>query len=648
MGKYLQNKRIKRKFKEDIEPQEILLDKLAQKKEEDLGISEKKLEVPLSSKILKVFYSLIIATILLLFLQTFYFQVIQGDVFSQASKDNSLRIHFLRSERGIIYDRNLKPLVSNFASFDLVLDKRDLPENYEEKRKTVETISQIIKKDPQNLQNEIEESESAEILILENIPHETLLLLEPKISELTGFRIEKNTVRDYKDGTTFSHLIGYTGKINQTELSTLEDYSISDYIGKTGLEKFYENILRGKPGKLLIEKDVLGQKKKETLASLPEAGKSLVLYLDSGLQRKIEESLSQMLINVGGRAGVGIAMDPKTGGILSLVSLPSFDNNLFSQGISAENLQKILNNPRKPLFNRAVSGEYVMGSTIKPLIASAALEEKIIDPEREINCQGVISVPNPYDPEIIYEYHDWKVHGLTDIRKAIAESCNVFFYTVGGGYKNFKGLGVERIKKYLNIFGWGQALGIDFPGEKEGLIPDSSWKESRFENPAEKIWYPGDTYHLSIGQGFISATPLQVVTAFLAIANGGKLYQPQVIQKIVESSKNSPRAIEEIQPKIIRENFINPENLKIVREGMREAVIYGSSVILNTLPVKTAAKTGTAELGKNRYHNWVTVFAPYEDPQIVLTIMLESVPGVQAAALPVAKEVLNWYFSPKE
>lgn len=659
----LNKRKIKGKFQETIEPQEVLLDKLAQKKEEELGISEKKLEVPLSLRILKAFYFLSLALIFLLFLKAFYFQIIQGDVFSKESEDNSLRTVFLKSERGVIYDRDFEQLVSNLPSFDLVLDKRDLPKGDEEIKKIIETVAKIIKKEPGALRKEIEESESAEILVLENIPHEILLLLEPKISELPGFRIEKNTVRNYKAGQTFAHLIGYTGKINTTELSSLENYSISDYIGKTGLEKFYEGILRGNPGKILIEKDALGQKRKETLDSLPESGESLVLYLDSALQRKIEESLSEMLRNTGGRAGVGIAIDPNSGGILALVSLPSFNNNLFSQGITFEELEKIKNNPRNPLFNRAISGGYVIGSTIKPLIASAALEEKIIDPERKINCQGVISVPNPYDPEVIYEYHDWKVHGLTDIRKAIAESCNVFFYSVGGGYKDFnlKGLGVQNIKKYLELFGWGQVTGIDLPEEKGGLIPDPAWKENYFENPLDKIWYPGDTYHLSIGQGFISATPLQVVTAFSAIANGGKLYQPQVVQKIVDSEKN---VVEEFKPKIIRDsnppttlplaggeqapNFISSENLQIVREGMRQAVTSasGSSVILNTLPVKAAAKTGTAQTGEtNVYHNWVTVFAPYEDPQIVLTIMLEDVPGVQAAALPVARDVLNWYFT---
>jgi len=641
----LNKRKIKGKFQETIEPHEVLLDKLAQKKEEELGISEKKLEVPLSLKILRAFYFLSLGLIILLFIQSFYFQIIQGEFFSQESQDNSLRTIFLRSDRGVIYDKDFKQLVSNLPSFDLVLDKRDLPEDDEERKKVVGEISEIIKKESETFQKEIDESEEAEMLILENIPHETLLLLEPKISELPGFRIEKNTVRDYKQGATFAHLIGYTSKINTAELSAFENYSISDYIGKTGLEKSYETILRGKPGEILIEKDASGQKRKETQASQPEGGESLVLYLDSALQEKIEESLSEMLKNTGGQAGVGIAMDPKSGGILALVSLPTFDNNLFSQGISVKKLQTILNDSKKPLFNRAVSGAYVTGSTIKPLIASAVLEEKIIDPDKKINCQGEISIPNPYDSTITKIFHDWATHGSVDLRKAIAVSCDVYFWTVGGGYGNIKGLGVSKIKQYLNLFGWGQKTGIDLPGEIDGFIPDPEWKENTFTNEVEKIWYQGDTYNLSIGQGFLSVTPLQVTTAFSAIANGGKLYQPKVVHEIVDSEKN---VLETFSSKIIRENFISEESLQIVREGMRQAVTSasGSSAILNTLPQKAAAKTGTAQTSKeNIYHNWVTVFAPYEDPQIVLTIMLENVPGVQAAALPVARDVLNWYFT---
>lgn len=642
-SKGLGGRKIKFKSRQTIEPQEVLLDRLAKHKEEELGISEKKLEVPLSSKILKIFYYISLTMLLLLFINTFYFDVIKGKDYLQQSKNNSQRVAYSRPPRGIIYDANMEQLVFNVPSFDLILDKRDLPEDASQRKKIIDKVSGIIKQNPDDLQKGINGSKNSDILVLESIPQDSLVLLEAKMSEFMGFRIEKNTMRNYKDGSDFAHLIGYMGKINDTEFSSMKDYSINDYVGKTGLEKFYQDILRGKPGKTITEKDVIGNKIKEYSASSPELGGNLVLYLNAGLQRKAQESLSTTMASVGSRAGSVVAMDPKTGGILAMVSEPSFDNNLFSQGILSKDLQALSNNPQKPFLNRVVSGGYVTGSTIKPLMGSAALQEGIINPNTTIDCKGKISIQSPYDPTVVYTYNDLHVHGITDIKKAIAESCNVFFMTMGGGYGNQKGLGVELVKKYLNLFGWGEKTNIDFPEEVSGLIPDLAWKESHFATKLDKMWFTGDTYNMSIGQGYLSATPLQVVTAFSSIANNGKLLEPHIVQKIIDENKNT---IKEIQPKIVREGFITPDNLAVIRQGMRDAVTYGSSVTLNSLPVKVASKTGTAQTPRtNNFHNWVTVFAPYDDPQIVITVQLENVPGLQAAALPVAKDILNWYFA---
>lgn len=639
----LGRRKIKFKSRETIEPQEVLLDRLAQHKEVEMGISEKKLEVPLNSKILRIFYSVSVILFLVLFGVTFYLEVIRGSEYSRLSKDNSQRIIYSRLDRGVIYDSKLEQLVFNIPSFDLVLDKRDLPQDSAVSKNEVSAVANIIKINPDNLQKEIDDSKTSEILILENIPHDILVLLEAKIFELSGFRIEKNTIRSYKDGSNFAHLIGYMGKINEDELLVNENYSIADYIGKSGLEKFYEGILRGVPGKTIIEKDAMGKKMKEYTASEPVAGENLVLYLDAGLQKKSADALTQIMANVGSKAGAVIAIDPKTGGILTMVSEPSFDNNLFSRGISAKDLQTILNDPQKPFLNRIVAGGYVTGSTIKPLIGSAALQENIIGPNTTVNCKGSISVTSPYDPSVVWTFNDLHVHGITNVKKALAESCNVFFMTIGGGYGSQRGLGVDLIKKYLNLFGWGSPTNIDYPEEIAGRVPDPEWKKTYFENKEDQIWYPGDTYNLSIGQGYLSATPLQVVTAFATIANNGKLMEPHIVKEIVDNDKNVAK---EIEPKVVREGFISLDNLAVIRQGMRDAVTYGSSVTLNSLPVKVAAKTGTAQTpNTNKFHNWVTVFAPYDDPQIVITIMMENVPGLQAAVLPVAKEILNYYFS---
>lgn len=638
VSKEYKNKKIKRLAKE-IEPQEILLDSLAQKKESEMGISEKKIEVPLSQKMLKVFFLVFFILILGLFGKVFQLQILEKEELLAKAGENKFIIFKIRAERGVIYDSNLNQLVSNLPIFDLICQKSELPQKAKEREKVLKEISQILKTNLEDLKMRISQAQESEILISQNLSHPELILLETKIKELPGFQVRQSSKRNYQE-EAFSHLLGYTGKISSAELKKdPENYSIFDWVGRQGLEKSYEKILRKNPGKLKIERNALGQEISREIVKFPESGKNLVLWLDSDLQKKLSQALKNSLEKLGLKKGAAVALDPQTGGVLALVSLPNFDNNLFGQG-DQKALKNLFKDPAKPLFNRAISGQYLMGSTIKPLIAIAALEEKIISPQKKINCQGKIVIPNPWDPENPYLYHDWKTHGPTDIKKAIAESCNVYFYTIGGGYEEQEGLGPSKIKKYLQLFGWGEKTGIDLPGEAQGLIPDPLWKE---EIKGEK-WWDGDTYHLSIGQGDILATPLQIAVAFSAIANGGKLLQPQVVKEILDENKN---LIKKNEPKIIRENFLNPENLQIVREGMREAVIYGSSVSLADLPVKVASKTGTAQTPKpDYYHHWVTVFAPIERPQIVLTIVIEKVKGVQFAALPVAKEVLNWYFSP--
>jgi len=632
----------------DIEPQEILLDKLAQKKGEELGISERKFEVPLSRTFLHLTYIISLVLVLILFIKTFQLQVIQGEQFSVLAEENKFIIHQIKASRGVIFDRDFNQLVFNKPSFDLIYKKNDLPKEELKRLRVLKEVSNILNEDFEILNKKIEESQESQILISDNLSHQTLIILEAKIKELPGFEIENNTIRDYELGEDFAHLIGYTGKIKASELrEDPEFYSITDYIGRDGIEKSYETLLRKNPGKLRVERDALGNLISKEIIQFPESGKSLVLWLDSELQRKIKGELEKTLKTTGAKGVSAVALDPNTGGVLALVSLPSFDNNLFQKGADSEALNNLLKDPfeLKPLFNRVVSGQYLTGSTIKPLIASAVLEEKIILPQKQIYDPGFIEVPHKYIPEIVYKYEDWMVHGWTNLKKAIAESCNVYFYTVGGGYGEQEGLGPTKIKKYLEFFGWGSKTGIDLPGEVEGFIPDKEWKEKTFDEG----WWDGDTYLLSIGQGYLLISPLEVASSFVSIANKGTLFQPQIVKEVINSEKE---LIEEIKPKIIREGFIDYKNLQIVREGMRQAVTgenspHASAVLLNSLPVKVAAKTGTAERGGDYYHNWITVFAPYENPEVVLTITIEDVKGMQVAALPVAKEILDWYFGEK-
>ncbi len=634
----------KLKKKANIEPQEIFLDKLAQKREIELGISEKKLEVPLSKRILQGFLIFITILILAFLAKTFHLQILEHKKFLALAEGNKFIVHSIQASRGVIYDSKGEQLVFNKPNYDLFFDKGKFPQFSSEDLKEV---SKILEENPEDLEEKINQEKNQIVLISENLDYQTLILLEARIADFPGFLIEKNAVRDYKNGKTFAHIIGYTGKIKAQELKeSPEIYTNYDYVGRTGLEKSYENILRKNSGKLQIEKDAFGNQMSNEVVSLPESGKSLVLWLDSQLQEKIEQELEKTLQNIEANGAVGIALNPKTGGVMALVALPGFDNNLFNKGADPQALKDLLEdkNEEEYFFNRAISGTYPTGSTIKPLIASSALEEKIISPLKKINCKGKIIIPHSYDPESFTEKQDWTIHGWTDMRKAIAESCNVYFYTIGGGYQDQKGLGPSTMKKYLELFGWGNKTGIGLPGESKGLIPEPQWKKE----VKSEYWWDGDTYNLSIGQGDILVTPLQVAAAFVAIANRGTLYKPKIAKQIVDEEKN---LIEEIKPEILRENFIAPENLEIVREGMRQAVTgeespHATATLFNSLPIKTAAKTGSAQTSRaHYYHTWVTVFAPYENPQIVLTIMIENVKDIQGAVLPVAREVLNWYFT---
>jgi penicillin-binding protein 2 len=630
----------------DIEPHEVFLDKLAQKKEEELGISEKKFEVPLQEKISYVLFGIFLLFALVLFSRTFYFQIFEGKKLSIAAENNKGSASLIVPERGIIYDKNLKKLVSNSPAFDLICERSHFSILSEETTSEIKNIAETIGLDMNELTAKIQASEKSEVLIAEDLSHENILILEARINEFEGCRIQQNTARNYLLSEIFSQVLGYTGRINKDEYSSSAGYSINDRIGKTGLEKYYEEYLRGKAGKLKLIKSATGEKEEKQILSEPELGNNLILNIDADLQEVIYNALGKSIKNIGAKKGAAVAIDPRTGAVLALVSYPSYDNNLFSGGISQEDYDNLQNDPSEPFFNRAIQAQYPTGSTIKPFEASGVLQEKIISPTKQINDIGYIEVHSKYDPSVVYRYGGVTPHGWVDMREAIAVSSNIYFYTVGGGYEDQQGLGPARIKKYLELFGWGTVTGIDLPGEFGGLVPDPAWKK---ENIGES-WWDGDTYNFSIGQSYLKVTPLQVAVAYSAIANGGTLYKPQIVNSIVDSLEKSNKPLKSFTPEIIRQNFIDQENLQIVREGMHDCVnkSYGSCLMLNNLPIDLAAKTGTAEIGRDGYYNtWVSAFAPYENPEIVFVTTIEAVEGLRAATLPVAHDVLEWYFSRK-
>ncbi|MCX6813888.1 MAG: penicillin-binding transpeptidase domain-containing protein, partial [Candidatus Azambacteria bacterium] len=419
-------------------------------------------------------------------------------------------------------------------------------------------------------------------------------------------------------------------------------YSLLDIIGKDGLEAQYEKELRGLPGKIAVSVNSDNTVLKTLMAKEAQPGNNLILNIDGDLQKLLTDAIYAKMVQTNAPGAAAVVLDVKSGKILSLVSLPNFDNNIFNNSLVNETYQELINNKNSPFLNRVISGFYPAGSTIKPFIASAALAENTIDPNYKIDdTLGYITIPNEYNPEITYIYHDWRPQGFVDMRRALAVSANVYFYEIGGGYKNVKGLGIDRIEKYLKLFGFGPPLGIDLPGETGGLIPNPAWKKA----VKHEDWYTGDTYNVSIGQGDVIITPLQLATAIATVANGGTLWQPKLVSKITDSSNN---IIKEFKPEAIRTNLVDKDKLQIVREGLRDAVTEGSVYLLKDLPIKVAGKTGTAQVYSNlnkKTNAWFTGFAPYEDPQIALAIIIEGAGEGSTAAVPVAKEVFQWYYN---
>ncbi|MCD6094678.1 hypothetical protein J7J39_02115 [bacterium] len=567
--------KIKRQSKQELEPEEILLDSKKRKR-----TGEGRLEVPIKNTVFSIIFFIILLLLFSLFLKSFYLVEARGEELRKEAKNNYLRVIFTEAPRGIIYSSEGKPLVKNV-------------------QKNVE-----------------KEDEAGNKIVTQKFD------------------------RVYLDSKYFSHILGYLNEVSPEEIKEDSYYQSGDRIGREGIEREYEKFLRGKKGRRERVVNAKGKILSDEVKNEPVQGNNLILNINAALQKKLYDTIKE---KVPDKNAVGIAINPQNGKVLALVSIPSYDNNLIS-----EKYNEYINDPRNPLLNRAIAGRYPSGSVIKPLIGAAALQENIITPQTKVNCQGRILIPNPYGGPFTIK-RDWKVHHVTDLKKAIAESCNVYFFIVGGGgYKDIngkqiEGLGIERIKKYLDLFYIEKKLDIDLPGETVGFVPTKQWFDKVQKKKAHRNWSIADVYDVSIGQGFFLTTPFHLAVALASIANGGKIYQPQIVDKITDSTG---KIIKDLQVKVLRENFIKKENIESIKEGMRECVISpsGSCRQLQTLPVSSGGKTGTAE-ASGEPHAWFVAFAPYENPEILILIFVENGGGGARVAEPIAKEVLEWYFT---
>jgi penicillin-binding protein 2 len=580
----------------------------------------------------------------ILFAKLFMSQIIYGKVADDLAKGNKIRPRVLEATRGVVYDSSGSWLARNVPAFDLAVYPSDLPKNKQQRLDIYQKLSEICGIES----GEIKETAEANgllsfdsVVIKANITREESLLYEEKIAGLPGVEVAKRSSREYGSIPGLSHILGYTGKISQEDIEKFPNRRLSDWLGKSGLELQYEEYLHGTDGVEQIEVDSKGNVERVLVDKdnkEPVAGDSLTLYINKDLQQSVAtflvnglEEAKKITGDESIRSGVAIVMDPNTGGVLSLVSLPSYDNNLFANGISNQDYQNLINDEANPMFNRATYGKYPPGSIIKPLMATAGLSEGSLQRNTAFDTPSEIRVGD-------FVFPDWKDHGVTDIETAIAESNNIFFYGIGGGFDKIKGLGINKIKEWWKKFGLGRKSGIDLPGEATGLLPDPEWKE---ETVGES-WYLGNTYHVSIGQGDLLVTPIQMLKMVSAIANGGKLVAPQIVKKISDANGN---VVKEFAPRIENESVASADIIETVRRGMRKTVTMGSARNLNDLPVAVAGKTGTAQFfGNQKTHAWFECYAPYEDPQIALIVLVEGGGGGHEIAVPIARNILEYYF----
>lgn len=616
--------RISLESEDRVTPEETLLDSNSQYSD---------IEKPIRGAVFRSF--LIIVSVATCILAVYFFKtaVVEHAVFAELAFQNKSANFPLPPPRGMIMDRDGQVLVKNAPVFNLLAVTRALGEsgNFND---DLGKIAEILGKNKEELEQFIlgqMKINSTFFVQLDLAKDQALALkyIEPK-----GLYVVPDTRREYVSSNKISSVLGYTGKVSKEDLRE-EYYFLTDVIGRLGIEAQYEKFLRGTHGNIIFSREAESYITKE-----PLPGKSITLNLDYNLQIKLYDEMFAVLREFGLSRATGIIQNPKTGAVLALVSFPSFDNNVFSLGVSESDYKRLFGNKEKPLFNRMISGLYNPGSTIKPFLGMAALQEHIITPNDTIDDCISITVPNPYDQNNPYVFKNWRVeYGQFNLQKAIANSCNIYFFTVGGGHEKIKGLGAEKIAAYLKNVNADSRLGIDLPGETAGFVPTPDWKLRE----KGELWYLGDTYNISIGQGDLLVTPLWLNTYISAIANGGNIYKPQVAQKI---TGHNNEVVEIFNPKILTSFPFSQDVISEIKKAMRETVLSGTAQIMNELPVKSAAKTGTAEVIKGKTINSLfTIFAPYEDPEIAMTILIEGSASNQGLAIRAAYNTLQWYFS---
>ncbi len=561
----------------------------------------------------------ILLFLVLLFTRMFYLQVVKGEEFRSASEQNRTRLIFSRAIRGTIYDRNMAVLTKDLATYAIKV----VPEDFRET--ALPLLSEILAMPAEEIQAKLEDARLPSwepITLRSGLGEDVVQKVEEQHLQLPGVSVQIEPQRFYPYRNLFSHLIGYIGEISPEELSSNPGLESGDLVGKTGLEKKYDGELRGQNGGMIMEVNALGQPIRVLHEEDPTPGNDLILTIDLNLQQKARQILEENKLN-----GAIVCLDPRNGEILAMASSPDFDPNSFVKGVPAREYDALLS--LGAFIPKATQDRFPPGSTFKVITTIAALEEKVVDPEAyTVQCPGHIDVGG-------HRFYCWQTsgHGRQDLVEALANSCNVFFYTLA------LDVGPEPIAKWAKIFGLDDYTGIDLADEARGLIPTPLWKKQVLDEP----WYPGDTMNMGIGQGDVLVTPLELANAYAAIAMGGVLHVPHLVKEI-RTFDGVP--LKSTEPTIKREILLSQRTLKYLKEGMVKAAERGTTQYIQVEGIKVAAKTGTALITDEKQDIWIAAYAPIDKPEIVVLLMDEySKLDYGSYLAPFAHELLSAYFT---
>lgn len=554
-----------------------------------------------------------------------YLQIYQGEYYAGLADGNRIRIVPSMAPRGTFYDRNGELLVTNRPGFSVSL----LPLTAPISDDVIARLSDLLKVPTDEIKTKIAgHSGFNPIRIKTDVTPDIVSIIEEQKSQYPGVVIEVTPIRDYILKQEGAHTFGYVSEINDTELEKMKDegYKSGDIIGKFGIEKIYDKGLRGENGGQQVEVDVSGKPVQILGRKEPVPGDDLELTIDIKLQQAAEKAVDEQLTQIGAHAAAAVVMNPQTGEILAMVSRPAFDPNLFAHGISSKDWNQLNNNPYHPMDNKTITGEYPPGSTFKIVTGTAALTEGVVTPDEQIFDSGhhwIIPKGNA----------DGEALGWLNFRSALAHSDNVYFYEMGNR------LGIDRLEKYARMFGLGAKTGIDLPYEASGLVANRRYKEKNFDDGE---WYLSETFDAAIGQGFNLVTPLQAAMVMGEIAADGKRYKPHVVNRIIAPDGS---VVKDFQPELLSQLDVPEEDIKLVQDGLHDVTKYGTAASsFRGFTVDIAGKTGTAENSQGRDHGWFVAYGPFDNPNVVVAVIVENGGYGSQSAVPIGRKILEAAF----